>query len=349
MRVPAVALGINQSTATAVVYGSGAFGCAVAGLLAVVGHQVKLVGDNTFVPSECDLLTDSRARYTSEISIDAIETLARDSVRSSDLVIIAVPATEYGAVAEDLAAVLSSGQTVFIMGAAFGASLEIAHIIESTRSDLNINLVEVMQPFRRYHVEGRTVKISGMRDTLFLAGRSLNETRAGLQAGSNILNGLVPASNIIDRAFADMDHWLETAALLFNAFDRGTPPGGSDPSVIDCSPTDSANVVVAALRTELEALGRAYGVKRGFEGRVADARSITSPDWRHDVARRVIEDYAILSSLARLAYMPVPMIETVIEIASVLTNTDLRKEARQLTDLGMIGMDAKEIIEHVSA
>jgi aspartyl/asparaginyl beta-hydroxylase (cupin superfamily) len=53
--------------------------------------------------------------------------------------------------------------------------------------------------------------------------------------------------------------------------------------------------------------------------------------------------------MARLAYIAVPMIDTVIELATVLTNVDIRKEARQLSDIGLIGMDAKEIIEHVNA
>lgn len=342
MRVPAVALGVNQSTASAVVFGSGALGCSVAGLLSLVGHQVKLLGSGGAVPTECDVWTQSRVHYTSKINISTADDHC--PVQSNDIVIVAVPATEYGAVAEDLAQHLSSGQTIFILGAAIGASLQISSIIERTRRDLSINIVEVGQPFSRYELDGKTVRISGLKDRLIIAGRSLNETRAGLSVGSTLLNGLVPASNIIDRAFADMPRWLETAAILFNSFDRSSSPSDS----VDCSPNDNANVVVAALRSEIEALAKAYGVKNIDRTTVIDARAVTTADWRNDLAQRVIEDYIILSSLARLTYMPVPLIETVIELASVVTSVDLRKEARQLEDLGIIGMDAKEIIEHVN-
>jgi hypothetical protein len=268
---------------------------------------------------------------------------------------VAVPATEYGAVAEDLAKTLTSGQTVFIVGAAFGASLEIARIIGESRQDLAINLIETAQPFTHYEADGKCVRIAGAKDRLAIAGRSLNETRAGLSLGDGIFSGVEPASNIIDRAFADVDRWLETAAILFNAFDRSPLPMGTAPDtidVLDFSPTDNTNVVLSALRTEIEFLGKAYGVRRQEpSSRAIDGRGwrASSNDWRRELAQRVIEEYVILSSLARLCYMAVPMIDTVIELATVTTQKDLRKEARQLSDIGLIGMDAREIIEHVNA
>jgi hypothetical protein len=352
MRVPAVTVGVNSSVANASVYGSGAFGRALAGLLASQGHHVKLLGDNHLIPQQCDVWNNGRSHFGGPITIDSATDLC--AMRPDDLVIVAVPATEYGAVAEDLAQTLSSGQTVFIAGAAFGASLEFARIIENHGRELSVNIIETAQPFAHFEADGKSVRISGLKERLAIAGRSLNETRAGLSAASAVFPCLEPASNLIDRAFADIDKWLESAAILFNAFDRsplpiGTAPDGLD--VLDFSPTDNTNVVLAALRTEIEGLGRAYGVRRSDVARAFDARGwrASSLSWRHELAARVIEDYVILSSMARLAYIAVPMIDTVIELATVLTNVDIRKEARQLSDIGLIGMDAKEIIEHVNA
>jgi hypothetical protein len=322
-------------------------------LLAARGHSIKLVGDNGLVPQDCDLWTQSRTHFSGTISIDAASGLS--ALKSDETIIVAVPATEYGAVAEDLAKTLTSGQTVFIVGAAFGASLEIARIIGESRQDLAINLIETAQPFTHYEADGKCVRIAGAKDRLAIAGRSLNETRAGLSLGDGIFSGVEPASNIIDRAFADVDRWLETAAILFNAFDRSPLPMGTAPDtidVLDFSPTDNTNVVLSALRTEIEFLGKAYGVRRQEpSSRAIDGRGwrASSNDWRRELAQRVIEEYVILSSLARLCYMAVPMIDTVIELATVTTQKDLRKEARQLSDIGLIGMDAREIIEHVNA
>ena len=352
MRVPAATVGVPSTVTTASVYGSGAFGRAVAGLLAASGHRIKLVGDNNLVPQDCDMWTQSRTHFSGSISVDAASELG--DCKSDETIMVAVPATEYGAVAEDLAPVLTSGQTVFIVGAAFGASLEIARIIGESRQDLAINLIETAQPFAYYEADGQCVRIAGAKDRLAIAGRSLNETRAGLSIGDSIFAGVEPASNLIDRAFADVDRWLETAAVLFNAFDRsplpmGTAPDGID--LLDFSPADNTSVVLSALRSEIDFLGKAYGVRRQDPSRGIDGRGwrASSSDWRREVAQRVIEEYVILSSLARLTYMAVPMIDTVIELATVTTQKDLRKEARQLSDIGLIGMDAREIIEHVNA
>jgi hypothetical protein len=352
MRVPAVTVGVTTSVSAASVYGSGEFGRAVAGWLAAAGHRIRLVGDNHLVPQDCDLWTQGRTHFSGAISIDADSDLT--ACRMDAAIVVAVPATEYGAVAEDLADTLVSGQTVFIVGAAFGAALEMAQIIERSRQDLAISLIETAQPFAHYEADGKCVRISGAKDKLAIAGRTLNETRAGLSVGNTIFSGVEPASNLIDRAFADVDRWLETAAILFNSFDRsplpmGTAPDGLD--MLDFSPTDNTNVVLAALRTEIETLGKAYKVRRADIPRPFDARGwrASSLDWRRELAGRVIEEYVILSSLARLTYTPAPMIDTVIELASVITNTDLRREARQLSDIGLIGMDAREIIEHLNA
>lgn len=349
MRLPAVSLSTNHTAVNAAVYGSGEYGCAVAALLALIGHQVRLFGvgptQTDVLPTDCDVVTQSGARYTSHIQLD--RATASSALRSSDVVIIGVPATEYSGVAEELSHAVSSGQTILIIGAALGASLEIATVIERRRRDLNVNLVEISSPFSSCEFDGKSITMNGVRERLCLAGRNLNETRVGLSVGSTLLNGLVPASNIIDRAFSDTSRWLETAAILFNSFDR-SHAAATTGDAFDCSPEDNANAIVAALATELESLARAYGLRGSEQPRRPDARKIHVADWRGELISRVIEDYVLLSGLARLAYVPVPIIDTVIELGSVLTKVDLRKEARQLTDLGLIGMDAQEILDYVN-
>jgi hypothetical protein len=69
-----------------------------------------------------------------------------------------------------------------------------------------------------------------------------------------------------------------------------------------------------------------------------------------DVLRdRIAEDFVILSGLARLKHVTCPVLDAVIDLGSSVAGCDLRKQGRQLSDLGLIGMDAREIIELVSA
>src|SRR6185437_16097576 len=259
MRVEAVAVGTRSSACAIAVYGQGVLAEAVAALIGIRGHQVALVGTREGVARRCEITTDANVHYTTACAVKALPDLC--GLRGAEAVVVAVPATAYGATVEELFPHLASGQTVFIVGAALGAALEFESLL-SRRGDLMISVVEISRPFTSAEVSPTGLRISGARDTLMLSGRTLNQTRTGLSAGGGILNGLVPASNILERAFFDMDRWLDTAALLF--------------SVLGTQPTPAVTAVMAALRQELQQLAKAYGINRLPEPHVA--RQVRNPD-----------------------------------------------------------------------
>jgi opine dehydrogenase len=313
------------------VYGQGVLAEAVAALIGIRGHQVALVGTREGVARRCEITTDANVHYTTACAVQALPDLG--GLRGAEAVVVAVPATAYGATFEELFPYLSSGQTVFIVGAVLGAALEVETFL-SSRSDLMISVVEVSRPFTSADVAPTGLRINGARETLMLAGRTLNQTRTGLSVGGGIMNGLVPASNILERAFFDMDGWLDTAALLFN--------------ILGTQPTGAVISVMAVLRQELQHLAKAYGINRLPEPHVS--RHVRASD---DIAALledgIVDEFVILSTLARLKYVSTPVLDSVIDLASAVLGSDVRKEGRQLDDLGLIGMDAQEIIEHISA
>jgi hypothetical protein len=259
----------------------------------------------------------------------------------------------------------------------------VSYRLERIKSDLSINIVEVSQPFDSFDASGSTVRIFGARSRLVLSGRSLNETRLGLSAGAAVFNNLVPASNLLERGFTNIDRWLETAAFLFDLFgqrsDAARPnpknKAAAEPSVelADAGKPSSystvtisadknglyrnkgakaapLSAVLSALRSEIQGLAKAYGINRlpGDAASVVTAK-LAPAALQAQLESRFIEDFVMLSCLARIIYQPMPILESLIELASVVTGTDLRKEGRDLADLGLVGMDASEIREHVSA
>jgi hypothetical protein len=329
MRVEAVAVGTKSSAAGVAVYGRGPQVEAVAALIGLRGHRVALLGTERGIAKKCDITTENNVRYTTAFAAESAAALG--SVKNVEVIVVSCPATSYGEVFEDLLPHFVSGQTIFLMGAAIGAALEVDMLLRS-RKDLSVNLIEVSHPFARVKVDASSVSISGARDTLVISGRSLNETRNGLSAGGGIFNGLVPASNLLERAFFDIDKWMDVAAMLF--------------AIVGTQPNASVVAVLSALRTELQLLGKAYGHNRVPEPNCS--RIVGAPD-AAAFADGIIDDFIILSSLARLEYVPVPILDSLIELGTAITRIDLRKEGRQLTNLGLIGMDAQEILEHISA
>jgi hypothetical protein len=345
MRVPALAVSATQTAATVAVFGYGEFGQATAGLLAATGHRVRLLGGITAVTSKCQYTTQDNAHHTAGVDFET-PTDIRQTLRHAQCIVASVNGTEYGALCEDLVPVLSSGQTLYLVGAAFGAALEVEHTLGRKRSDLALNIVEVDCPFNSFELTGSSLSLSGVKSRVVLAGRSLNETRTALSEGASLFSSLVPASNLLERGFANIDRWLQTASILFEAF---APPADELVRATAANGAKPLSAVLASLRAEIQLLAKAYGVSRLPDSGSINKLELPMTALKRELGRRVIEDFIILSSLARIVYLPLPILESVIELSSVVTGLDLRKEGRQLSDLGLIGMDAHEIIEHVSA
>ena len=67
------------------------------------------------------------------------------------------------------------------------------------------------------------------------------------------------------------------------------------------------------------------------------------------MAAGVCENFVMLAELAAKAYHPVPTIDSIIDEASKAAARDLRSEGRKLSDLGLSGMDIREIIEFINS
>ena len=70
---------------------------------------------------------------------------------------------------------------------------------------------------------------------------------------------------------------------------------------------------------------------------------------RDKLRREVRETLALVSAFALMVRQPVAALDAVVELASVVTGTDLRKDGRCLDDLGLVGFDVDEIVETVNA
>jgi hypothetical protein len=331
MPVETATQAIRTSQATIAVLGEGPFAEAVGALLSARNHRVLSLNTQINVNKRYDLTLQNRSRVTNTYNMTAASLSA---ARSSDAIIVAVPATRYDATFESLANHLNSGQVVFIAGAAFGAALQAEAIMQKNRKDLAVSIVEVSRPFVAVECDTGCVYVSGVKEAILLSGCSLNATRNGISVGGGICNGMVPASNLLERGFSEMERWLQTAALLFSMFNP--------------RPNEAVSSVMSGLKNELQTLSKAYGVNR-FPAVDLTRLTAPSPGGLEVLRERIAEDFVILSGLARLKHVACPVLDAVIDLGSSVTGCDLRKQGRQLSDLGLIGMDAREIIELVSA
>jgi len=67
------------------------------------------------------------------------------------------------------------------------------------------------------------------------------------------------------------------------------------------------------------------------------------------VKEDVAETLALLSDMARLARISMPVLNSVVELASAVTQCDLTRHGRTLQDLGLVGFDVAEIVELINS
>lgn len=280
-------------------------------------------------------------------------------IAAASCVVIEVSATEYGACIEELSTRLVNGQTVVIVDAALGAALQFGHSLRQRRDDLQINIFETGRLSKSPTGQGNI--FASEHKNVSVAGLTRNESRRALAVVSKIWSGLVPASNVLERGLMDAERLLKPALSLFYAMGTNLEGARALPSAL--------MRLLMGLDQEIQQLSKAYKLvvppfqqllsdfcAYGFcslEQQVLELNMQLSLSNRKDIpealAAEIRETLILCEELARLARVQVPIIDSIIEFGSVISNEDLRKTGRNLHDLGLVGFDASEIIDIVNA
>lgn len=364
------------------VVAEGDVGLALACLLFHNGHDINVLTSRApeTMPKEYEI----RLRRAAVSSFRGTADFARASndaeatVRQSSALIIGAGVTEYGAIAERLAPFLKNGQTICLVNAVLGAGLQFAARLKALGSDVQLNIIEMGTLFDCARIEDQVLLIIGQREKVSICGSSRNETRRGLSAANALSRGLVPASNLIERGLSDVERILRPALLLMGII------GGRKESLDNISSLLNPSLlsIASGLDSEVQQLAKEYKcvvpsfsqALRDFalcpltreqcsaqgleevllhlgqsmlEQAHSDKLSLLSA--RQLMRRDILETLSVLSDMARLSRIKVRIIDSIIELASVVLDADLSKQGRTLQDLGLIGYDVDEIVEQVNA
>jgi len=301
------------------------------------------------------------------------------ALKSSDGVIISQPITEYGAVADKLAPILSNGQTVCLVNAPLGAGFQFKQLMRRRNKDLQLNIIEVGNLFDCAQIEGNVLLIRGQREKVSFCGNTRNETRRGLSIANTISQGLVPTSNVIERGLSEVEKLLRPVFLLFALL------GGRSGELDNIANLVNPNLtkLIASLDREMQSLAKVYKVVipsfletlthfggvgwedadclgqaliniagNLIEQGLCDTTSATvSPQTAAAELLKadVLETFTLLSDFARLSRTRVPVINSVIELSAIVTKYDMEKNGRKISDLGLLGFDVQEIVELINA
>lgn len=318
---------------------------AIAALLSARGRSVGFAREGFSMPEQLVVRGEStnyRAGRLQNGKQDATDPLYS---RRPDIMVLTARAVDYPQALDMVAERLAPGQTVFITDAPMGTAFELSTKLFKLRKRMAVNIVEMGPLFDECYFEGRVLEIIGPKEQVSICGRSVNETRTCMPLGRQMFSGLVPASNILERGLGDMARLLQPALQLF-LIQRQPQAKQAEPlSELRKSEEDTLN----KLETEIQTLGKVFNVNVQERNILSFDCSDSIERERQAMAAGICENWILLSELAAKAYHPMPVLDSLIDLAGQASGRDLRQEGRKLSDLGLAGMDIREIIEFINS
>jgi opine dehydrogenase len=301
------------------------------------------------------------------------------SLKNCNAIMIAEPATAYGEVIARLTDYFVNGQTILLVNAPIGAGLQFQYEMRKAHLDHQLNILELGTLFDCARVDNNVLKVVGARRKVSICGNSRNETRRALTITSSLSKSLVPSSNVLERGFAELERTIRPVLLLFALL------GGATDEFSDLSHivNPSLTLIVRGLEAEIQAICKQYRLtSRGFLDTLTELSAVHWDDadcldqalitvgptllsqirWEmpnsSDICKNraievltkdVTETLTLIEDLGRTARVHTPILDSIINLANVITRSDLRKTGRNLSSLGLFGFDLAEINELINA
>jgi opine dehydrogenase len=357
------------------VLGAGHGGLALAGDLGRMGFEVTLF---SFFPAE---LAPVRERDGIELSgeITGFGRIARvvesldAAVDEANLVLVVAPAVSHQAYASLLAGSLRDGQTVVLNPGRTGGALEFDRALVRFGCRAAIRLAEAQTFIFAAEARGpAAVEVLKEKDVLRVAALPGDDTSGVVE----LLRGLYPqieaAESVLETSVNNVGGVVHPAAMLLNTAAIERSAAGEDVrfykhqvnrhiASLVMEKVDAEKVAVgralglADVWTILEWYDRSYGVRADSLYEALQTHpyyaGFHSPQhllgYNH-IPDEVPNSLVPLASLAAELDVPTPAIESVVDLACVMTDVDWWSVGRTVESLGLGGMTADEMRDFVA-
>ncbi|MBK7750093.1 MAG: hypothetical protein IPI39_22905 [Candidatus Obscuribacter sp.] len=331
------------------------------------------------------LLTGLEAAATGNSFIDLIELLQRENVsvesfganhEFASAFVFACPATAYGAHLDRLAGAIGDGSTVILVGAPILAGLEFNHQLNLRRPGARVNVIEMDELYSTVveRPDGSFFVTPARR--VNIAGPTRNETRRAMWLASLLSRDLMPASGLIERGLLDAQSIVRPLFLLSAMLGAKIDALGDLSRLLNranlamlvdleqelnhlalaahCQPVDFAR----SLREEADLRGLAQGPVCDVtlaEALVTIAgKWFSGTSWSYGQAQYFLSSYVAehlvpLAQLARVFDLAVPVLDSVIQLASSVVGTDLVAVGRTFDAIGLVNVKRIDLLEMTEA
>lgn len=288
------------------------------------------------------------------------------AVTGASTILVSIYGRDHPALARALAPLLADGQTIVLIQGHFGGAIAFAKVLRERGCRARIDLAEIdgyphmLEVLAPDRVELQTDKAFYQLSSVPAARAPELVTRL-----KPAFPGLRQAKSWLDTAFADFGGILHTGAMIANV---GRVEGGVAYNFYAATMTPSVCRLIESMDRERIAVAKAYGVDTIDVARwLEETYDRKEPTLHEKLQANAISHYRSspaplamehrffmsdvpcflvpLASLAHVANVATPVIDSMITVASGLARRDFRAEGRNLDSLGLAGKSLREIVE----
>ncbi len=346
------------------VMGAGHGGLAMAGHLGLMGFEVRLF--NRTEERLRAVQVEGGVHVAGEVSgfghVAVATCHAGEALEGADVIMVVTPATAHRDLAKAAAPHLRSGQVVVLNpGRTFGA-VEFYQTLRRSGCEADVMIAETQTFLYASRVTGpgqaHVFRIKNYIPLATLRAHRIPECLARIRPA---FPQFIPGDNVFKTSFNNIGTVFHPALMLLNT---GWVEDPADFEFYYQGTTEAVSKVLERIDAERVAVAAALGLQAmtarewlyfayDAVGRNLFQAIHANPGYRGILAphrmemRYLSEDVPCslvpMSSVGRRFGVPTPMMDSMIELASTILETDLRAGGRTLESLGIDGMDLRQL------
>lgn len=354
---------MNMSVA---VIGAGNGGTAIAAYMASQGAEVNL---SDLFPQYLEGIRDAGCIELIQhgekqfVTINKITTDVAEAIKGVQLIMVVTPAFTHSMIASACSSALTDNQVVVLNPGRTGGALSFVEVLRTKGCTANIIVAEAQTLVYACRKTGpANVEIYGVKDNVALGAFPANRLHEVLELLHPYYPQFVPAKNCLETSISNIGALFHPTPILLNIgriendscsfryyIDGITPSVAALIKAIDIERMAVAEAYGVSVLSVEEWLHQSYGVAMGTLYDMLQHNEayneIMAP---HTIqVRYVTEDVPMslvpISELGKIACVPTPNIDSVIQLTSAIYGHDFRAEGRNSKNLGLEGMTKKQV------
>lgn len=351
------------------VIGAGNGGQAIAGYLALVGHEVSLYDRDDEKVSV--LNTIGGIELTGKIKgfgkINCITTYIEKAIKGAEIVMITTVANAHQAVAQNMAPYIEDGQVIILNPGRTCGALVFKQALEKYGCTKHYYLGEAQTlVYACRIIQNGKVNIIGVKDEVLLAGLPASDADHILNKVNTLYPCFKKADNVLRTSLENIGAMFHPCVCLFNAatIER------QDEFWFYRDMTDQVASFIEKFDQERLAVGKAYGVNllsvkewikyayKDTKGKTLCERMKNNPAY-YDIkapgtifTRQLTEDIPTgvlpIMELGKAAGVDVTLHASMVYTIEALLNMDFHTDGRSLKNLGIEGKSKEDILNFIT-